>query len=77
LVRNGDLIELDVPARKLHLHVSDDELARRRAAWTPPPPHADRGWLKLYCDTVLQADEGVDLDFLVGQSGAKVGKPSH
>ena len=77
LVRNGDLIELDVPARKLHLHVSDEELARRRAAWKPPKPHADRGWLKLYCDTVLQADEGVDLDFLVGKSGAKVGKPSH
>jgi dihydroxy-acid dehydratase len=77
LVENGDVIELDVAKRRLHLHVPDAELARRRAAWKPPKPHADRGWLKLYCDTVLQADEGVDLDFLVGKSGAKVGKPSH
>ena len=77
LVRNGDLIELDVAKRRLHLHVSDEELARRRAAWKPPEPHTDRGWVKLYCDTVLQADEGVDLDFLVGKSGAEVGKPSH
>src|SRR5512132_146174 len=77
LVQNGDLIELDVAKRKLHLHVSDVDLATRRAKWTPPPPHADRGWVKLYCDTVLQADEGVDLDFLVGKSGAKVGRPSH
>jgi len=77
LVQNGDLIEVDVAKRRLHLHVSDEELARRKAAWKPPPPHSDRGWVKLYCDTVLQADRGVDLDFLVGKSGAKVGKPSH
>jgi len=77
LVQNGDLIELDVARRKIHLHVSDEELARRRALWKPGKPHADRGWVKLYCDTVLQADQGVDLDFLVGKSGAKVGKPSH
>jgi dihydroxy-acid dehydratase len=77
LVRNGDIIELDVGRRKLHLHISDAELAARRAQWRPPKPHADRGWVKLYCDTVQQADEGVDLDFLVGKSGAKVGRPSH
>ena len=77
LVENGDVIELDVAKRKLHLHVSDEELARRKAQWKPPKPHAERGWVKLYCDTVLQADEGVDLDFLVGKSGAKVGRPSH
>ncbi len=77
LVRNGDLIELDVAKRRLHLHVSDDELARRRAKWKAPTPHSERGWVKLYCDTVMQADEGVDLDFLVGKSGAKVGRPSH
>ena len=53
------------------------ELAARRAKWKAPKPHSDRGWVKLYCDTVLQADEGVDLDFLVGKSGAKVGRPSH
>ncbi len=77
LVENGDLIELDVAKRRIHLHVDDRELARRRAAWKPPPPHAERGWVKLYCDTVMQADKGVDLDFLVGQSGAGVARPSH
>jgi dihydroxy-acid dehydratase len=77
LVKNGDLIELDVGARKLVLHVSDAELARRRKAWRAPPPHATRGWVKLYCDSVLQADQGVDLDFLVGSSGAPVGRESH
>jgi dihydroxy-acid dehydratase len=77
LVRNGDVIELDVAKRRIHLHVSDEELARRRAKWMPPQPHADRGWVKLYCHTVMQADEGVDLDFLVGKSGARVGRPSH
>jgi dihydroxy-acid dehydratase len=77
LVENGDMIELDVARRRLHLHVSDAELARRRAAWLPPKPHAERGWVKLYCATVQQANQGVDLDFLVGKSGAKVGKVSH
>jgi L-arabonate dehydrase len=77
LVENGDLIELDVAKRRLHLHVSEKELARRRARWRPPKAHADRGWVKLYCETVQQADRGVDLDFLVGNSGAKVGRESH
>jgi L-arabonate dehydrase len=77
LVQDGDLIELDVAQRRLHLHISDAELERRREFWKPLPPHADRGWVKLYCETVTQADEGVDLDFLVGKSGAKVGKVSH
>jgi dihydroxy-acid dehydratase len=77
LVENGDLIEIDVPGRRIHLHVDDEELARRRAAWKPLPPHAERGWVKLYCETVMQADKGVDLDFLVGQSGSGVARPSH
>jgi dihydroxy-acid dehydratase len=77
LVKTGDVVELDVAKRKLVLHVPDEELARRRKSWKPPPPHADRGWVQLYCDTVLQADRGVDLDFLVGKSGAKVGRESH
>jgi L-arabonate dehydrase len=77
LVRNGDLIELDVAQRKLHLHVPDAELTRRKKQWRQDEPHADRGWVKLYCDTVLQADQGADLDFLVGKSGAKVGRESH
>jgi len=77
LVRSGDIIELDVDARRLHVQVSDEELARRRAKWRPPVPHSNRGWVKLYCQTVQQADKGVDLDFLVGNSGAPVGRESH
>jgi L-arabonate dehydrase len=77
LVRNGDVIEIDVERRTLHLHIEDAELAQRRSQWRAPAPHTDRGWVKLYCDTVLQADEGVDLDFLVGKSGDAVGRPSH
>ncbi len=77
LVKTGDTIELDVAKRRLVLHVSDEELAKRRAKWKAPKPHTDRGWVKLYCDTVQQADKGVDLDFLVGSSGAGVGRPSH
>ncbi|MBZ0251056.1 MAG: dihydroxy-acid dehydratase [Burkholderiales bacterium] len=77
LVQTGDTIELDVAKRKLVLHVSDAELAKRRAKWKAPKPHTERGWVRLYCDTVQQADQGVDLDFLVGGSGAPVGRPSH
>ncbi len=77
LVENGDVIELDVAARRLHLDVSEDELARRRALWQPPPPHSERGYNKLYCEHVLQADRGADLDFLVGSSGVEVTRDSH
>jgi dihydroxy-acid dehydratase len=77
LVENGDLITLDVEARSLHLHVDADEFVSRRAAWQPPEPHATRGYAKLYIDHVLQADEGADLDFLVGKSGAAVPRDNH
>ncbi len=77
LVQNGDTIELDVERRLLQLHVSDAELAARKSRWKPLPAHSDRGWVKLYCDHVNQAHQGVDLDFLVGQSGAPVGRESH
>ncbi|GGG30516.1 L-arabinonate dehydratase [Chelatococcus composti] len=77
LVQNGDMITLDVPARTLTLHVSDEELERRRAAWQPPAPHTDRGYVKLYVDHVLQANEGADLDFLVGKSGSAVPRDNH
>jgi dihydroxy-acid dehydratase len=77
LVKNGDLVTLDVAARKLHLHVDDAELERRRAAWAPPQPPMDSGYWKLYIDHVLQADQGADLDFLVGRRGAPVPKDNH
>ena len=77
LVEDGDEIELDVPARRLVLHVADEVLSERRAAWHPPEPHSDRGYLRLYLDHVMQADTGADLDFLVGRSGAGVPRESH
>jgi len=66
LVKTGDLIELDVAARRLHLCVGDDELAARRAAWVPPPRRYERGFTRLYQDHVTQAHEGCDFDFLQG-----------
>jgi dihydroxy-acid dehydratase len=71
LVRDGDEIELDVPNRTLTLRVSDAELARRRAAWTPRAPHYARGYGKLFLDHVLQANEGVDFDFLRGKTAVR------
>ncbi|MGN6528334.1 MAG: L-arabinonate dehydratase [Burkholderiaceae bacterium] len=76
LVENGDMIELDVPARSLKLEVSDEELAARRARWQPLP-RPERGWQKLYVDHVQQAHLGADLDFLVGSSGAGIPRDSH
>jgi len=76
LVRNGDFIEVDVPGRRLHLEVSEAELAQRRAAWKPAPKPT-RGWYKLYVDHVQQAHLGADLDVLVGGSGAEVSRDSH
>jgi dihydroxy-acid dehydratase len=77
LVRSGDWITLDVPSRTLTLEVPDEELDRRRAQWTAPPPAASRGWTRLYTDHVLQADTGADLDFLLGASGHEVPRDSH
>jgi dihydroxy-acid dehydratase len=66
LVRTGDEIEVDVAARRIHLHVTDDELARRRAAWTPPEPRYERGYGAMFSAHIGQADEGCDFDFLAG-----------
>jgi dihydroxy-acid dehydratase len=73
LVRDGDRITLDVPNRRLQLLVDDAELARRRAAWTPPKPHFTRGFGTLYLKHVTQADKGCDFDFLDG--GAATSEP--
>ena len=77
LVENDDVIQLDVPARRLHLEVPDSTLERRRSAWKPPASHFERGYYKLYFDHVMQADRGADLDFLPGGSGAGVPRDSH
>jgi len=72
-VRDGDVVELDVPARRLELKVSEDELARRRAAWTAPEAHYSRGFGALYLKHVMQADQGCDFDFL--EAGAPTPEP--
>jgi dihydroxyacid dehydratase/phosphogluconate dehydratase len=80
LVRDGDEIALDVPGRSLTLKVSDDELARRRAAWKPRPPHFDRGYGRLFLEHVLQANEGCDFDYLKGRPPVRLedtAGPSH
>ena len=71
-VQNGDMIELDVEKRKLHLDVSDEELQKRKAKWKPPVPAATRGYVKFYIDHVQQANLGADLDILIGGSGGEV-----
>ena len=70
LVHTGDEIEIDVPNRTIHWHVSDEEIARRRAALPAPQPIADRGYLQMYAKHVTQADQGCDFDFLVGSTPA-------
>jgi dihydroxy-acid dehydratase len=76
-VRNGDFIELDVPNRRIHLDISDAELADRLLAWRRPSPPLESGYWRLYVDHVLQADRGADLDFLVGKRGAFVPRDNH
>jgi dihydroxy-acid dehydratase len=71
LVKDGDLIELDVPNRTLNLKIDDAELARRRAAWKAPKPHYTRGFGTLYLKHVTQANEGCDFDFLEEEGEAK------
>ncbi len=66
LVRDGDEIELDVTAKRLHLLVSDEDLALRRANWTPPAPRSLRGYTALFCAHVTQADQGCDFEILQG-----------
>ena len=65
-VQSGDEIEIDVPARRIHLHVAETELGRRRTAWKPPPPRYQRGYGAMFSMHIGQADEGCDFDFLAG-----------
>ena len=75
LVKTGDMIAVDVPARRIHLEVSDAELARRKAAWVPPPPRFERGWGWMASKHILQADQGCDFDYLETSFGAPIGEP--
>ncbi len=77
LVQNGDMIELDVENRRLHLDISDEELQKRRAAWVPPAPVTARGYVKIYINHVQQAHLGADLDILQGGSGDEVSRDLH
>jgi len=76
-VQNGDIIELDIRKRRIHLEVSDEELAKRKKHWKQPESASVRGYVNLYVKHVQQADKGADLDFLVGRSGDKVSRDSH
>jgi len=73
LVQDGDLIELDVAARKLEMHVPDHELNQRRSNWKQPPPHYQRGFGALYAAHVTQANKGCDFDFL--EAGPETPEP--
>lgn len=77
IVRTGDMIELDVPGRRLHLDVSDDEISRRLEAWTPRVERPEGGYDRLFHDHVRGADTGADFDFLIGQRGRAVPRDSH
>jgi len=77
LVKDGDMIELDVEKRKLHLDVSDEELKKRKETWITPQPVTKRGYVKFYIDHVQQANLGVDLDILQGGSGSEVTRDLH
>jgi len=77
VVRTGDMIELDVAARRLHLHVPEAEIAARLAAWAPPVARPEGGYAQLYHDHVMGADTGADMDFLVGCRGHAVARESH
>ena len=79
LVRNGDMITLDVPSRVLSVNISDQDLAARTPSQSSVDAYAapQRGWSKLYIEHVTQADQGADLDFLIGSSGDKVDRESH
>jgi len=77
LVQDGDMIELDVAGRRLHLDVPDAELAQRKALWVPPEPAAVRGYVRFYIDHVQQAHLGADMDLLRGGSGPDVKRDLH
>ncbi|MDB5839224.1 MAG: dihydroxy-acid dehydratase [Herminiimonas sp.] len=75
LVRNGDIISVDIDARSIHLEISDQEMAARRAAWTAPPKRFERGYGWMFAQHIRQANDGCDFDFLQTDFGAPAGEP--
>jgi dihydroxy-acid dehydratase len=75
LLRSGDIVEVDVPARTINMRVPEEELTRRRAAWVPPAPHFGRGYGWAFTRHIQQANEGCDFDFLRTDFGAPVSEP--
>ena len=74
-MKTGDRITIDVPARTIHLEISDSEMAERKAAWTPPPPRYERGYGWMFGRHIKQANEGCDFDFLETTFGKPVAEP--
>jgi dihydroxy-acid dehydratase len=77
IVKDGDMIELDVEKRLLRVDIPEDIISKRMIEWRPPKPAATRGYVKIYLDHVEQAEKGADLDVLVGKSGSKVDRDLH
>ena len=75
LVHNGDMVSIDIPARRLHLNVTDEVLAKRRDQWKPPEPHFERGYGYMFTQHILQADQGCDFDYLETAFGKPVAEP--
>lgn len=75
LVKNGDMISVDVPARTINLEISDEEFARRKAAWKAPEPKYERGYGWMFSKHIQQANEGCDFDFLRTDFGRAVSEP--
>ena len=75
LVETGDIIALDVPNRRLEIRVSDEQMERRRGAWTPPPPRYERGYGWMFLKHIEQADKGCDFDFLRSEFGGPTLEP--
>jgi dihydroxy-acid dehydratase len=76
LLHTGDIVSIDVPARSIRMEVGEEELARRRAAWTPPPKRFERGYGFMFSQHIQQANEGCDFDFLRTEFGAPVSEPA-
>ena len=75
LLKTGDIVRLDLPNRSLDMLVDEEEIARRRAAWTPPEPRFERGWGYMFSRHVTQADKGCDFDYLERDFGRTAGEP--